>query len=107
MIRLFPRSPRGTWLLAGAVWLAGCGTLWWALPPAPTAEWTVPDFTEQWGTAVEPDLVAVNSRNGIAAIAGHQFAFSYIGHPDGMNYLNHYRGPVRVFDLMTGRELRR
>jgi hypothetical protein len=27
---LFPRSRRGTWLLAGAVWLAACAGLWWA-----------------------------------------------------------------------------
>jgi WD40 repeat protein len=39
MIRLLPRSPRGTWLLAGAVWLAGVGVLWWALPYRPRASW--------------------------------------------------------------------
>jgi hypothetical protein len=39
MIRLLPGSPRGTWLLAGAVWLAGCGALWWALPYRPRAAW--------------------------------------------------------------------
>jgi hypothetical protein len=39
MIRLLPRTPRGTWLLAGAVWLAGCGALWWALPYCPRVAW--------------------------------------------------------------------
>jgi WD40 repeat protein len=34
-MRLLPRSPRGTWLLAGTVWVAGCGALWWALPVQP------------------------------------------------------------------------
>src|SRR5437763_537447 len=34
-MRLMPKTPRGTWLLAGAVWLAGCGALWWALPYRP------------------------------------------------------------------------
>lgn len=38
-MRLLPRSPRGTWLLAGAVWLAGCGALWWVLPYRPRAMW--------------------------------------------------------------------
>ncbi|HTK73892.1 MAG TPA: hypothetical protein VL371_01470 [Gemmataceae bacterium] len=39
MIRLLLRSPRGTWLLAGAVWLAGCGALWSVLPYRPRAAW--------------------------------------------------------------------
>ena len=39
MIRLLPRTPRGTWLLAGAVWLGGVGALWWALPYRPRAAW--------------------------------------------------------------------
>jgi WD40 repeat protein len=38
-MRLLPRSSRGTWLLAGAAWLAGCGALWWALPHRPRAAW--------------------------------------------------------------------
>jgi hypothetical protein len=36
---LLPRSRRGTWLLAGAVWLVACAGLWWALPFKPLAEW--------------------------------------------------------------------
>lgn len=32
---MLPRSRRGTWLLAGAVWLAACAGWWWALPVAP------------------------------------------------------------------------
>jgi WD40 repeat protein len=39
MIRLLPRSPSRTWLLAGAVWLAGCGALWCVLPYRPRASW--------------------------------------------------------------------
>jgi hypothetical protein len=38
-MRLLPRTPRGTWLLATAVWLAGCVALWWALPYRPRAAW--------------------------------------------------------------------
>jgi dipeptidyl aminopeptidase/acylaminoacyl peptidase len=38
-MRLLPRTPRGTWQLAGAVWLAGVGVLWWALPYRPRAAW--------------------------------------------------------------------
>lgn len=38
-MRLLPMTPRGTWLLAGAIWLAGCGALWWVLPYRPRAEW--------------------------------------------------------------------
>jgi WD40 repeat protein len=39
MIRVLPRSPRGTWLLAVAVWLAGCAAFWWVLPYRPRASW--------------------------------------------------------------------
>src|SRR4051812_33535968 len=38
-MRVLPRSPRGTWLLAAAVWLAGSAALWWALPYRPRAVW--------------------------------------------------------------------
>jgi WD40 repeat protein len=34
---LLPRTRRGTWLLAGAVWVAACAGLWWVLPVAPRA----------------------------------------------------------------------
>ena len=35
MIRLLPRTLRGTWLLAGVLWVAACAALWWALPVRP------------------------------------------------------------------------
>lgn len=40
---LLPRSRRGTWLLAGAVWLAACAGLWWALPIVPRTEMKLPE----------------------------------------------------------------
>jgi hypothetical protein len=39
MIRLLPRTPHGTWLLAGVLWLAGCGVVWWAVPCRPRPAW--------------------------------------------------------------------
>src|SRR5262245_41339527 len=41
-MRLLPRTARGTWLLAGAVWLAGCAVVWWVLPARPRAVWPMP-----------------------------------------------------------------
>jgi hypothetical protein len=41
-MRLFPRSARGTWLLAAAVWVAGCTGLWFQLPEAPRATLRLP-----------------------------------------------------------------
>jgi hypothetical protein len=38
-MRCLPRTPRWTWLLAGAVWLAACGLAWWAVPCRPQAAW--------------------------------------------------------------------
>jgi hypothetical protein len=39
MILRLPRTPRGTWLLAAAVWLVLCGALWSVLPYRPRASW--------------------------------------------------------------------
>lgn len=49
MIRLLPRTPRGTSLLAGAVWLAGCAALWWALPYRPRVSWPTEKPTVVYG----------------------------------------------------------
>src|SRR5439155_15280875 len=43
---LLPRSRRGTWLLAAAVWLAACAGLWWALPVLPRGEFRLPKGAE-------------------------------------------------------------
>jgi hypothetical protein len=66
----------------------------------------VPELEEKWGSSVTAELVSINPRKDTVAIAGRQFVFTYIGQIDGMAYLNHFRGPIRVFDLMTGRGLR-
>ncbi|HEY1378522.1 MAG TPA: hypothetical protein VGF55_17110 [Gemmataceae bacterium] len=36
-MRLLPRTPRGTWLLAAAAWAGLCALAWWLLPPRPRA----------------------------------------------------------------------
>jgi hypothetical protein len=41
-MRVLPRTVRGTWLLAGTVWLALCAAAWWALPAWPRAVIAVP-----------------------------------------------------------------
>ena len=38
-MQVLPRTPRGMWLRAGAVWLAGVAALWWVLPYRPRAAW--------------------------------------------------------------------
>src|SRR5262245_40774592 len=49
-MRLLPRSPRGTWLLAGAVWVAGCGALWllWNAPDCLIVSEPVPPGVRVW-----------------------------------------------------------
>jgi hypothetical protein len=105
MIRLLPRTPRGTWLLAGAVSLAGCGVLWWIPPPAPRAEWTVPGHGERsanghdsspWVLAVRPD------RGAIIAIGS---IYLWSGHLRDLDA--HLCGPLQILDVATGRERRR
>jgi WD40 repeat protein len=41
-MRCLPRTPRGTWPLAGAVWLAGCAVLWANAPEPPSGRWAAP-----------------------------------------------------------------
>lgn len=41
-MRFLPRTPLGTWLLAGVVWLPACSALWWTLPVVPRADWRLP-----------------------------------------------------------------
>src|SRR5689334_16796328 len=38
-MRLLPRTPRGIWLLAAAIWAAACTVAWLVLPIRPRAEW--------------------------------------------------------------------
>jgi WD40 repeat protein len=52
-MRLPPRSPAGTWLLAAAVWLAGCGVAWLIIPPRPRAAIAEPGT--HWPRAFSPD----------------------------------------------------
>jgi WD40 repeat protein len=40
-MRVLPRTARGTWLLAGAVWLAGAAAFWSVLAPLPRASWSL------------------------------------------------------------------
>src|SRR5262249_18484417 len=80
-MRLLPRTERGTWLLAGVVWLAACGAFWWFLPPLP--RWKLP--APNWFLGFLPDkrtgiLVADDSAGG-------------------------FRGPIQVWDVPTGRFL--
>jgi WD40 repeat protein len=52
-MRMLPRSARGTWLVAGATWAAGCAGIWWIMPPHPRATITVAGA--QWPCAFSPD----------------------------------------------------
>jgi hypothetical protein len=42
-MRLLPKTPRGTWALAGVAWVAACAVVWWVLPVVPRATWRLPD----------------------------------------------------------------
>jgi WD40 repeat protein len=41
-MRPLPKTPRGTWLMAGLAWAAACAVAWSLLPIRPRAEWTLP-----------------------------------------------------------------
>jgi hypothetical protein len=86
MIRMLPQSPRGTWLLAGAVWLAGCGAFWWAVPYRPRVSWPT-DNTVVHGF-IPGTSVLLTSSGGNSGFGG----------PTGPGI-----GPVLARDAETGR----
>jgi WD40 repeat protein len=109
-MHLLPRSRRGTWLLAGAAWCAACAGLWWALPVVPLCSWDVPpldhyswDFLESLTIVYgrrEKDTIALVTAQPAPALSGpvdfaRTFKFDY------------FTGPLRVFDLKNGHELKR
>jgi WD40 repeat protein len=51
VMRLLPRSARGTWLLATAVWAGGCAVLWTLMPVVPRAHANIPSSS---ALGVEP-----------------------------------------------------
>src|SRR4051794_9898748 len=87
VMRILPRTPRGTWLLAGLVWLAGCAILWRVLPVRPRAEW--------------PDT-GVKQLVGFAPARQAFVTYSYRGpdaeHPRGISC-----GPLRSWEADSGR----
>src|SRR5262245_1096313 len=100
MIRLLPRSPRGTWLLAGAVWLACVAALWRALPIVPRTTWTLPSPGRLLGFTPD-DAVLVTSSYGtvetMCSFGRSRVSLVWEGGP---------RGPVRFWDVATRRECR-
>jgi hypothetical protein len=128
-MRVLPRTQRGTWALAGAVWLAWCAAVWLALPVRPRAAWDLPE--EDWLFALSGDgRTVLTAPRYFAAGAGfcqligplsvwdvrtgqsrtflgegdnlHEYAIS----PDGrwLAYCDAARAarPLRVLDLSTG-----
>lgn len=100
MIRLMPQSPRGTWLLAGAVWLAGVGVLWWALPIVPRTTWELERPGRLLGFTPD-DAVLVTSSSGVVetmcSFGRSSVSLAWEGGP---------QGPVRFWDVGTRRECR-
>jgi WD40-like Beta Propeller Repeat len=87
MIRLLPRTLRGTWLLAGAVWLAGVGALWWALPYRPRAAWQTQ----------EPAVVHGFIPGTKTLLTSSSFMPNELGRPT-----DPVRGPLLARDAETG-----
>jgi hypothetical protein len=88
-MRLFPRSRRGNWLLAGAVWCAACAGLWWALPVVPRAVMRLPEEFALIGFG--PD-----GRTGLAVHSHSTPAFSDDRRNDTIELLEIPTGQPRV-----------
>lgn len=80
---LVPRSRRGTWLLAGVVWLGACAGAWWLLPVEPRYKWTAPQICRLVGVLADGTL------------ATQDFSESE----------SSYSGPVRLWNAENGTEL--
>jgi WD40 repeat protein len=79
-MRLLPRSAKGTWLLAAAVWMGGCAGMWWLIPLRPRAVMTVPGDNSVLGVSPGGKAVTLMGR----------------GAEEGD------RVPVRVWDTVAG-----
>jgi hypothetical protein len=84
-MRLLPRTARGTWLLAGAVWLAWCGAVWSVLPVRPRAVWTMP----------EPSRIIGFLPNTSTLVTA---AFVEEQRTRGGTPIGHLSGPLRFWD---------
>jgi hypothetical protein len=87
-MHLLPKKPRATWLLAGAVWLAGVGALWWALPTIPRGEWRLP---------TPGMLIGYGADGTILSLAVH--------YDSRTDKLPRRTGPLRIHDAETGHTL--
>jgi WD40 repeat protein len=96
MIRLLPRTPRGTWLLAGAFWLAATTVLWFVLPVLPRTTWALPEPSKLLGFAAG-EKTLLTSSFGIKQLVCFGEPSIWTGAP---------RGPVRYWEVATGRESR-
>jgi WD40 repeat protein len=87
-MHLLPRSPRGTWLLAAAVWAAVCAAVWLAVPEVPRAEWTLP-----------------RAGMPVAFLPGGVLVTADAADPQATRTSAAWRpaGPLRLWDAATGR----
>ncbi len=97
-MRWLPRTPRGNWLLAAVVWLAGCGIGWPLLPDVPRAvipaeQAGVPILFSNDGTRLLARGYGSKSRDNVYALLG--------GGPNVPGELSD--GPLLLFDAADGR----
>src|SRR5579871_227533 len=87
-MRLLPRTPRGTVLLAAAAWLAAVVALWELLPYRPSMTFTVP------------------AGQGCTAVPGRRAFLFYGLRRDAGPGRPATTGPLRLFDADAGRVVR-
>jgi WD40 repeat protein len=91
-MRILPRTTKGTWLLAAAVWVGGCACVWWLVPMQPRSTWRLPEAGRPVGFLPGGEVLITSG--------GHT-AFSVIHRiPD------EYSGPFRLWDIATGRQIK-
>jgi hypothetical protein len=63
MMRLLPRTPRGAWLLAAAVWFAGAVVVWYVLPEIPHDAWQPPEGCQVQGFTADSRGIIILRRD--------------------------------------------
>ena len=90
-MRLLPRTPRGTWLSAAAIWLAGCAVIWFVLPARPRV--VIPEAGPCRGFSTDGRLAFGRAWGTCRPYPKYTPRLAGSPRPDG---------PYRVWDVRTG-----
>jgi hypothetical protein len=90
VMRILPRTTKGTWLLAAAAWVGLCAAAWEVSPLRPRLQWRLPEPGRPIGFGSPQLLVTAGGFTDSTLVHGVRYQHS---------------GPFRLWDLTTGRQV--